>query len=747
MDHHVRKRLCDLIAQHGHSIVHDVFRCEALLRDFCGSSTKETKLLLIAIREQIPGELLVSPLPPWPSLQGRLLQRLRDGVGIESAAATWVVDSWAIALGVITHDVATQSGPLRQGSTSPATYNAIPTPASHSPALIVSKIGPEHCHSIGEAIGKAKPGSRIVIYPGLYAEQVVLDKDLEIVGEGNGNDIIIAPPGNTPCVVMRTAYAVVRNVSIRRRKTSDEKQTYAVAAGEGRLVLQHVAITCPASAAVLATGAGVSCLMSNVSIYGSRWGVWATDGAEVIIDSSNVSECEEQGIEIRDDATCTVCSCDVHDCGGAGIAVSPKGELHCRDTSVHDNRGPGVRIQSNTKNRISGCEIVRNSMSGVVLGEAALSRIRHSQLSGNGGEESSQVMVGGKSSVVLQSCVVSGGATHGMQVGSGSAATIEDCTFQAFGQECLSVFDGSSVTCDRSRFLHSKLFCVSVFGKCRALMQHCEIGQSATRSAIIVQAESSATLDHCQVREAKQCGVYACDRSTATLSESRVHGCGSSGVLASKNSTVKVQECIIAGCENAGVRILQESTGEITDTIINCPDAFYVADDSRRSGAGNTHNGTALLQACCEECNTVTEASGEGILKCCNPDCGVRFRIDADGDVLEYFTDDAVTEDTDTEEVEEEDEEEDVGSSSEEFEFESPIELICDECGEEWEVMNAGATSCPNHSCDAAYEVDSDGDVVQVSSFEEPKGEQLDDEEDDESDDEEWEDLDEDEDG
>jgi hypothetical protein len=747
MDQSIRKRLCDLIAQQGQSIVHDVLRCEALLRDFCGPSTKEMKLLLIAIREQIPQDLLISPLPPWPSLQGRLLQRLRDGVGIEVSAATWAVDSWAIALGVITHEGTTQSGPLRQGTGSPATYNTIPVPASHSPALIVSKIGPEHCHSIGEAIEKAKPGSRILVYPGLYAEQVILDKDVEIVGEGNGYDIIIAPPDNVSCVVMRSAYAVVRNVSIRRRKTPDEKQFPAVVAGQGRLVLQHLAITCPASAAVLATGAAASCLMHHVSLTGSRWGVWATDGAEVVIDGSSVSECEGQGIEIRDEAWCTVRSCEVHDCGAAGIAVSPKGELRCEDTTVRDNRGPGIQIQSNGKNRIDGCEVVRNSMLGVSLHEAASAQVRHTQLGGNGGADSSQIVVTEKSSVVLQSCAISSGASHGMHVSTGSAATIEDSIFQSFSRACLNIFDGSSVTCDRSRFLRSESFCVSVFQKCQAILRHCEIGQSATRSAIIAQAESRVTLDHCQVREANQCGVYACDRSTATVSASRVHGCGSSAMSADNKSTLHVEKCVIEDFNGVGVRVSQESTGKISDTTINGPYAFYVAGDSRRSGAGNSHNGTALLQACCEKCNTITEASKEGVLRCCNPECGVRFRIDADGDVLEYFADEAVTEDGETEdevEEQEEDEEspehsdgdyeneedaEDDDDSAEEEEqdddsdeeeendgsdFYSSFELICDACGEVWEVAEPGVAMCPNDDCTARYEVDETGDATRI---------------------------------
>ena len=589
---------------------------------------------------------------------------------------------------MITHDVAIKAGPLRHGTGAPTAVNTIPVPASHTPALIVSKIGPEHCHSIGEAIGKAKPGSRILVYPGLYAEQVVIDRDLEIVGEGNGQDIIIAPPENVPCVVMRTAYAVVRNVSIRRRKTSDENQSSAVVAGQGRLVLQHLAVTCPASAAVLATGAAAACSMHNVSLGGSRWGVWATDGAEVVIERSIVSECEWQGIEIRDEAWCTVRSCEVHDCGGVGITVSPKGELRCEDSVVRDNRGSGIQIHSNAKNRISGCEIVRNSMAGLVLDKAALAQIRHTHLSGNGGNGSSQVEVSGKSRVVVQSCAISDGASHGMHVTTGSAATIEDCSFQAFGKECLCVFESSNVTCDRSRFLHSESFCVSAFQKCQALLRHCELGQSATRSAIIVQAESSA------------------------------------------NSSLQVQECVIADCQGAGVRLSQESSGKITDTVINGLYAFYVATNSQLIGAGNSHNGTPLPDTDeTEEEDEDEEEDDEG------DDEGASEDSDEDGEEEDY---DQEYEEDDEEDEEEEEEEYDQDSG--EVEFATAVELVCDECGEQWAVEESGVTMCPRDDCNARYVVDSDENVTRIED-----GGAYDDDPDAEQDDTEeaWEDADE----
>jgi len=74
--------------------------------------------------------------------------------------------------------------------------------------------------------------------------------------------------------------------------------------------------------------------------------------------------------------------------------------------------------------------------------------------------------------------------------------------------------------------------------------------------------------------------------------------------------------------------------------------------------------------------------------------------------VVEYFTDDAVTEHSETEEEDDQ--------ASGEVEFESPVELVCDECSEEWEVAESGVTLCPRDDCNARYVVDADGDVTRI---------------------------------
>ena len=104
MDDLPRQKLKLIIAKYG-VVLHDApQRCEALLRDFCGQYRQEISLLINAQKEKIPAELLNSQNSSLPvSLTiARMSKRLEDNLAIKPEAAKWSVESWALALNLIT---------------------------------------------------------------------------------------------------------------------------------------------------------------------------------------------------------------------------------------------------------------------------------------------------------------------------------------------------------------------------------------------------------------------------------------------------------------------------------------------------------------------------------------------------------------------------------------------------------------------------------------------------------------------
>ncbi len=97
-----RQKLCEIIAQYGHSLGDDPRRTEALLRDFCSEYKREIFVLVSALREQVADDLLASQdSMPYEVLLAQLTRRLQDNLALAEDAARWAVESWALALEVI----------------------------------------------------------------------------------------------------------------------------------------------------------------------------------------------------------------------------------------------------------------------------------------------------------------------------------------------------------------------------------------------------------------------------------------------------------------------------------------------------------------------------------------------------------------------------------------------------------------------------------------------------------------------
>jgi uncharacterized RDD family membrane protein YckC len=98
-----RQKLYELIHKYGRSLCDEPTRTKGLLSDFCGQYRKEINVLIIALQEGIPGNLLLSSqnsIPQTVTLT-RLSKRLHDNLGLDEEAARWAVESWALALNLV----------------------------------------------------------------------------------------------------------------------------------------------------------------------------------------------------------------------------------------------------------------------------------------------------------------------------------------------------------------------------------------------------------------------------------------------------------------------------------------------------------------------------------------------------------------------------------------------------------------------------------------------------------------------
>jgi hypothetical protein len=135
MDNLPRLKLRELLATYGRSLCDEPKRCEGLLRDLCGEHKLEINLLMDAVRERVPADLLAASTGVSATMMlTRLRTRMQDELGLSEAAARWAVYSWAFALGI-----AMPNADSDEGRKSTADLNSKPKAARPSSRVTKSK--------------------------------------------------------------------------------------------------------------------------------------------------------------------------------------------------------------------------------------------------------------------------------------------------------------------------------------------------------------------------------------------------------------------------------------------------------------------------------------------------------------------------------------------------------------------------------------------------------------------------------
>lgn len=109
-----RQKLQEIITKYGFSLCDDSRRCEGLLKDLCGEYRGEIFILIAALKEGIAIDLLKSTSNTNNEvlkevLLAKLVKRLQNNLGLTEESAIWVVDAWAIALGITSQPLAKSS--------------------------------------------------------------------------------------------------------------------------------------------------------------------------------------------------------------------------------------------------------------------------------------------------------------------------------------------------------------------------------------------------------------------------------------------------------------------------------------------------------------------------------------------------------------------------------------------------------------------------------------------------------------
>jgi parallel beta-helix repeat protein len=283
-----------------------------------------------------------------------------------------------------------------------------------APGLVISITvnqmpGRADCTNISDAIARAPGGARIIVHPGHYREKVVIDKPLELVGNGNVEDIVIeASDGEV--VTFDTNIGLVRNFTIRQIRISENSQSdpnhYAVWIKQGRLDLEDCDISSKSGTCLAVSNDADPRIRRNRIHGGNRSGITVSNRARGTYESNEVFGNASSGMQVSSAAYPVVRRNRIYGNTQSGLFIYSGGAGIFEENEIFENQYSGVQIdgakpvvrrnriyenlQSGIKMTGSGVyednEIIGNKHAGVQVGSGGRPVVNRNRIKSNGYE-------------------------------------------------------------------------------------------------------------------------------------------------------------------------------------------------------------------------------------------------------------------------------------------------------------------------------------------------------------------------
>jgi hypothetical protein len=359
-----RQKLCEIIKIYGKDVCNNHKRIRGLLNDFCHGNYPEINFLLTALAEKVDIELLASSKTlPYEMISARLVGRLYGNRGMAKEIACWAVDSWALALGVISNETSYTKPQVLLNLAQSDLANTTKSYSNKSTrqTIVVSPTGEEYT-TISAAISNAPSDALILVKPGYYCEGLIIDRRINIKGDGPREQIIVESR-NTSCIQMSFSdEALVQGLTLRCRAALTNQKMHAVVIPMGRLKLIECDIT------------------------------------------SDTLAC----VEISGHATCPeIRSCWLHDAKGSGLLITGNAQGFIEHCEIFGNSSPNIFIRYNANPIVKNCKIYGGKSHGILIWENGVGTIEDCEIFGNAGEGIKTK--DGKTQIVKRCCIYKNG--------------------------------------------------------------------------------------------------------------------------------------------------------------------------------------------------------------------------------------------------------------------------------------------------------------------------------------------------
>jgi F-box protein 11 len=323
--------------------------------------------------------------------------------------------------------------------------------------LVVDPLHRGDYASISEAIKAAKPGARILVRAGLYEEGLVIDKPLEIIGQGAHGEVEVRISGQN-AILFKTTFGRVTNLKL--RQTGGKH--YCVAIAQGRLDLEDCDISSQSLACIAIHGEadprlrrnrihdgkdvgvlvyerGRGTLEDNDIFANALAGVSIKNEGDPILRRNRIHDGKKSGVYVHAQGRGTLEDNDIFANALAGVSINSAGDPILRRNSIRDGKQSGVFVYEKGRGMLEDNDIFANALAGVEISEEGDPTLRSNRIRDN---KQAGVHIYSQGRGTLEDNDISANARAGISIRTESDPILRHNRINKNGYEAIWVFDG-----------------------------------------------------------------------------------------------------------------------------------------------------------------------------------------------------------------------------------------------------------------------------------------------------------------
>jgi parallel beta-helix repeat protein len=422
-------------------------------------------------------------------------------------------------------------------------------PGSDQQTLVVAEAGGGDCRRIDDAIAKAQVGARILVRPGKYSGPVIVNKPVEIIGDGAMKEVVIDDN-----VRLQTSAATLRGLTI-EAPTGVEVVFGQHLIEDCHLPVGNVSLNGPMAEAVVrrciitgSSGSGVSIDGKSravvddcqISRHGYQ-GVFIGSGCQGLVRRCRLHDMTRFGISVYVDATATIEDCEIFANTVSGVIVDRGGVATLQGVKSHDNTECGVLVINGGQATLTGCDIYVNALAGVESRANGL--------------------------ISLQGCKIHDGKQGGVYFNENGRGSVEDCDLYGNGLAGVEVKEGATPELRKCRLYDGKQNGLYFHKSCQGSAEDCDIYGNGL-AGVAIATGAAPILRKCRVHDGQQGGIFVYEGGLGSIEDCDIFANAASNVIIQENGNPTLRNCQIHDGKTGGVFIPKQGQGTLEDCQI-----------------------------------------------------------------------------------------------------------------------------------------------------------------------------------